>query len=592
MQEIKVPVLVIGGGGAGLTTHYFLSNMGVENLLIERHSESSPLPKARGINRRVLEIFRQNGLETGFRKGAMPGWYASRIRWMTNLGGSADIDGRTVYEMDAFGGGELAETYQQGSPFGSMMVYPQVRLEPFLVDECSKIAPERALFNHELISFEQSEDAVTAVVQNRETGEEFLVTADYMIAADGGRFVGPQVGAQFEGTTLLTKMITAYFKADLSDYLDDDRLSTIYFVNPKGTTANWSSGALGKLGGDYCDRRCQEWLLHSGVNESDPETFTKEQLQSRIRRLLNLPELDVEVLGSAPWNAQGLLAGKYRFGRIFLVGDSAHRHPPATGLGLVSGIQDVHNLSWKLAMVLNGAASDSLLDSYEEERRPVAKRNINWSLFAFSNSQLTGPAVGIIPGNEAESVRNLLALDEPTEVGQARRRRLDDVMKMNRTEFQANNLDIGYAYESGALVGDSTKACDPDPTGLEYVPTTRPGHRLPHAYIQRDGEIISTLDLVTPGYFSLLTHPECAKEWENAIAALPAAVKGKVQLCVIGDFGGIIDHNHNWRMVREIEETGAVLVRPDQHVAWRVASIPQDPSAQLADALGVILNKG
>lgn len=590
MKEIKVPVLIVGGGGAGLTAHYFLSNLGVDNLLIEKHKKSSPLPKARGINRRVLEIFRQTGLEPGFRKGAMPGYYASRIRWMTSLGGNSITDQKTLYEMDAFGGGDLAETYQKSSPFGSMMMYPQVRLEPFLLQECSQIAPGKALFNHELVEFEQSGKEVTAVVLDRDTGEKVLVRARYMIAADGGRFIGPKLGAKMEGTTLLTKMITAYFKADLSDYLDDDRLSTIIFVNPNGETANWSSGALGKLGGEFNDRRCNEWLLHSSANDEDPSSYTPEKLKERIRSLLQIPNLELEVLGSAPWSAQGLLVDRYRFNNIFLVGDSAHRHPPATGLGLVSGIQDVHNLSWKLAMVLRSFATEALLDSYESERRPVAQRNINWSLFAFSNAQLTGPAVGIVPGNPEESVRNILALDEDTEVGGARRRRLKDVMKMNRTEFQANNLEVGYAYEQGAIINDQTEAPEADPIGLECVQTTRPGHRLPHAFILQNGQIISTLDLIDPNFFTLITQPEKSDDWRAAIEALPKELRGIIRLSVIGDYGALVDHNHNWRRVREIEETGAVLVRPDQHVGWRTPSMPENPAKELAEAVKQLLS--
>jgi 2,4-dichlorophenol 6-monooxygenase len=592
MQEISVPVLVVGGGGAGLSAHYFLSNIGVDNLLIERHHQSSPLPKARGINRRVLEIFRQCGLEQAFRDGAMPGWYSSRIRWMTSLAGDDPVDGRTIYEMDSFGGGEQNDIYQAGSPFANMMMFPQIRLEPFLVDQCARIASGKALFGHELTGLEQTGDHVMAEVEKRETGETIKITAQYVVAADGGRFIGPKIGANFEGTTLLTRMNTTYFKADLSSYLDDDRLSTIIFVNPKGETANWSSGALGKLGGEYNDRRCKEWLLHSSIKETDPEKFTDNQLAGRIRGLLNIPDLEVEVLGCAPWNAQGLLADQYRFGRIFLVGDSAHRHPPATGLGLVSGIQDVHNLAWKLRLILDedGIAGDGILDSYEAERRPVARRNIDWSLFAFSNTQLTGPAVGIVPGSPEESVRNMLQLDEESEVGRARRRRLEDVLEMNRTEFRANNLEIGYAYETGALVRDSQPAPEPDPTGLMYVPTTRPGHRLPHAFILDDGALISTLDLVDPARFTLICHEEFEQSWTEAVNTLPESISKLIHVAAIGDRGRLRDHNHNWRRLREIEENGALLVRPDQHVGWRSISMPADPTKELAEALNTILS--
>ncbi|MBL8382634.1 MAG: FAD-dependent monooxygenase [Burkholderiales bacterium] len=587
MREVSVPVLIVGGGGCGLASFIFLARLGVDSLLVERHNTPSPMPKARGLNRRTLEVLRQFGIEEALRAGGMPGGYASRIRWMTSLGGDGPIDRRTLYEMDSFGGGALAPEYEAGSPFGKILMYPQVRLEPFLRRQGEAIGVGRTLFNTELVELEQDAAEVRAVLRDRGTDERIRVRARYAIAADAGRTVGPIVGSRLEGAPKLREMITVYFKADLARYMDSDQLSTTIFVNPAGDTAFWGSGALGKIGPPY-DRTCREWLFHSAVRPGDPEKYDHATLIARVRELLKIPDLDIEILGNAPWTVQGLLAERYRFGRVFLAGDSAHRHPPAAGLGLNSGIQDAHNLAWKLAMVLRGQAGDALLDSYEAERRPVAARNVRWALFAFSNAQLTGPAMGIIPGNPEASLDNFRALLADDDEGEARRVRLDHVMAINRTEFQANDLEIGFWYDRGALVADGTPAPRRDPTGLHFHATTRPGHRIPHAWVTRRGAVVSTLDLVAPDRFVLLVGQDDSP-WIAAAAAAGRALGVTIEAIAVGDAGEVLDRDHAWRRQRQVGVAGAVLVRPDQHVAWRAPEVPADPAAALQAALARVL---
>ena len=589
MREIQVPILIVGGGGCGLSTFIFLSSLGVESLMVERHSKPSPMPKARALNRRTLEVMRQYGLEDELREGAMPGGYVGKIRWCTSLGGDGPIDRKTLHEMESFGGGSLHQEYEAGSPFGKFLMYPQVRLEPFLRGRGEKMNAGRMLFNTELLELTQDATEVRAVISDRASGEKTLVRARYVVAADAGRTVGPIVGSRMQGTNILKEMITVYFRADLSAYFDDDQLSTTIFVNPEGDTAFWGSGALGKIGPPW-DRTCREWLLHSSVRAGDPEKFDDATLISRIRELLKIPYLEVQLLGNAPWTGQGLLAERYQFGRVFLAGDAAHRHPPATGLGLNSGIQDAHNLAWKLAMVVKGHATDKLLETYETERRPVAQRNVRWALFAFSNAQLTGPAMGIIPGNPAESLANFKALLADDDEGEARRVRLAHVMEVNRTEFQANDLEIGFWYEGPAILSDGTPAPRRDPKGFRFNATTRPGHRLPHAWISRKGAIISTLDLVAPDHFVLLVG-QPGSPWIAAAAEAGRALGVPIEAIAVGDHGEVIDRDHAWRRQREISDAGAVLVRPDQHVGWRAASLPADPAGALRDALARILGR-
>lgn len=587
MRELQTPVLIVGGGGSGLSASVFLSGLGIEHLLVERRSGVSTMPKARGLNRRTLEVMRQFGLDAEMRKGAMPGGYAARIRWMTSLGGDGPLARKTLFEMDSFGSGELAEEYEKSSVFGRILIYPQVRFEPFLREQARKMERGQLWMNTELVTLEQTDDEVIALVRNRETDEHVRVRAQYLIAADAGKTVGPAVGARLEGPDDLAKMITIYFRADLASYFDADNLSTTIFVNPDRDTAAWGGGALGKLGPPW-DRHCREWLLHSAIKPGESEVFAEEAAIARIRELLSLPELEVEILGSAPWVAQGLLAERYRFGRVFLVGDAAHRHPPATGLGLNSGIQDVHNLAWKLALVIKGHATDALLDSYESERRPIAYRNVRWALFAFSNAQLTAGALGLTPGRFEESVENIHSLLAQDHEGEYRRTRLAKVLEVNQTEFQANDLDLGFFYEKGAVIPDNTPAPVGDPLGRNYTPTTRPGHRLPHAWIMKNGAVISTLDVVRPDRFTLIVaQPD--SQWVAVANELNREFRDLIDIVPIGDSGEVTDYDHRWRPLRQVNEEGAILVRPDQHVACRYTEFTPAAEEKLRQAMTRLL---
>jgi 2,4-dichlorophenol 6-monooxygenase len=361
MREVRTQVLIIGAGGCGLSSSLFLSELGTRSLLIERHASPGQLPKARYLNQRTMEIFRQFGIADAVYARSRPLANISRIRWCTTLGGDGPLDRKTFHAIDSFGGGALTH-YGVDSPCESTL-YPQVRLEPLLRDEARKRNPEGLLYGHEVIAIEQDSEGVAATVNDRGTGETFRILADYAIAADGGRTVGPIVGSTLSGATNLVDMVTVYFRADLSRWWDDDQAMTTWFVNPDG--GSWSSGVLGKLGPTRFDRHSEEWMFHFSFRPDDPARFDRDSLLPRMRALLKLPEFEPDIIGIGHWVVEGVIADRYRFGRIFLAGDAAHRHPPTTGLGLNSAIQDAHNLAWKLSAKLRGAASDALLDSYE-----------------------------------------------------------------------------------------------------------------------------------------------------------------------------------------------------------------------------------
>ncbi|MGF6785875.1 FAD-dependent monooxygenase [Paraburkholderia sp. 35.1] len=590
LKQVNVPVLIVGGGGCGLSTSIFLANLGVESLLIERHPQQSPMPKARYLNQRTMEVFRQYGLADAIYARSLPIEYVSKMRWCTSLGGDRPWDRKTLYELEAWGGGSLASTYQKDSPCQST-VYPQVRLEPLLKAHSEQMGGAQMRFGHELLSIEQSETEVIATVRDRIADENYQVRAQYVVAADGGKTVGPCVGARLEGTPELLEMVTVYFAADLSAYIDDDNVSTFWFANPEGDTKAWGSGVLGKLGPTRFDRRSEEWMFHFSFKPGSSENYEAATLVPRIRALLKIPDLDISVLSVGKWIVQGVLADRYRFGRVFLAGDAAHRHTPTTGLGLNSAVHDAQNLAWKLAAVIRGRAGAGLLDSYESERRPVAERNVNWALFTFGNYQVTNAAIGIVPGDPQGSEANFKALLAEGDDAEARRARFNELMKVHRTEYQAHDLEIGIRYDRGALVSDNTSPPPRDPLGQRFVPTTRPGHRIAHAWLARGAQKISSLDLARADRFVLITgRPDI---WETAAKETTDRLGMPVEVVVIADDAQVSDPSGEWRNVREIQDDGAILLRPDQHVAWRCTTAPVgvDLAQCLTDVLAQVIDR-
>ena len=245
MPEIDVPVLIIGGGGCGLSASIFLSNLGVEHLLVERHESTSLLPKAHYLNQRTMEAFRQHGVADAILAVGGPIEKFGKVRWTTSMGGDGPLDRRLIHEMDAFGGGTLRERYKTDSACMSSN-YPQLRLEPLLRAEAERRAPGQIRYDHEVTGWEQTDNGVTVTVRSRDDDEELIINARYVIGADGGRTVGPKVGVEMAGPTNMVDMVSTHFSCDLSEYWDDGTLIN-WFLNPEGADS-WGSGVVVQMG--------------------------------------------------------------------------------------------------------------------------------------------------------------------------------------------------------------------------------------------------------------------------------------------------------------------------------------------------------
>ncbi len=584
----EVPVLIVGGGGAGLTTSILLSRMGVQSLLVERHATTSHLPKAHVLNQRTMEILREAGVADDVYKRSCPPEHMASIAWATSLAGPRPEHGRVIGCVDAFGGGSATATYAVASPCVSTNL-PQIRLEPLLRQHAESLAPGRVLFHHEVSSIEQDADGVTAVVVDRDSGAVRTVRARYLVGADAGRTVGPTVGVRMGGLADLVDMVSCHITADLSSVVDAGTL--IHFlINPDGD-GSMGSGVLVKMGPEHWDERSEEWVFHALVPPGDTASYAPDFMPDLIRRSLGLPDLQATVHAVSHWRLEASLADRYQVGRVFLVGDAAHKHSPTTGLGLNSAVQDAHNLAWKLHAVLAGHAGEGLLDTYEAERRPVGRRNVERATTTFFLHMNIDAALGLAPdlSKEASWARLTRLFSDAAEDADLRER-VAAAIADECHEFGAQNVDLGFTYTSSAVVHDASAEHVYADAVTDFHPQTRPGHRIPHAWLVRADERRSTFDLTGRGRFTLVVDVAAGAAW--AAAAKSVAEQQGVPLDVLEIGGDWHDSDGTWAAQREVAPDGAVLVRPDQHVAWRSMTGHPAPADVLRSALRYVLSAG
>ena len=462
---------------------------------------------------------------------------------------------------------------------------PLVRLEPILRNLATEKNPGRVLFGHNVTSFVDDGESVLVTVQDP-SGTESKYRSQYLVGADGGRSIGPKIGVEMEGPTGITDLVSVHFGADLSEYWDD-RFFACHFVNGSCGTI-FESGAIVPMGPTW-GKYNEEWVFHFGFGFDDEARFKEERLVPRIREILKIPGLEVKVHKISHWTIERVLANKYREGRIFIAGDAAHRRPPTTGLGLNTAIEDSLNLAWKFALVLKGIASSDILETYETERRPIGRRNCDWGLFTFENSAVINAAVGLIPGKKEANKLRFEALFEESDMGRSLRAQVRRMIDTQRIEFSAHDIELGFKYRDGFLVPDGTEEEESDPFGQVYVPTTRPGNRLPHAWIEKNDQILSTHDLVGNAVAFLLITDEEGGEWISATKRIAKEHDIEIVTAQIGPTPYLRDFEDYWEKVKGIKRGGAVLARPDNIVAWRSLRPSRSGGQELVDTFRTLL---
>ena len=582
-----VDVLIVGGGGAGLTASMLLSRLGVEHLLVSALPTTSILPKAHVLNQRTMEILEDAGVADDIAARSTPAANMAASAFYAGLAGPTADHGRLIAKIECWGAGGEDENWRAASACHQLNL-PQIRLEPILKDHAEELAPDRIRFGHQLTALEQDAEGATATVRDRDAGTEYTVRCRYVIGADGGRTVPSLVGISHVGLGVVTETATLHVSADFSELAGDDDVLIRWLVSPQTGVGV----VMVPMGPERWGRHSEEWVIHINYPVDDPNAQSDEKVEADVRASLGIPDVPLQIHKITRWSIDALMAESYSEGRVFLVGDAAHRHPPTGGLGLNSAIQDAHNLTWKLAAVLSDHASPQLLETYEPERRSSVERNTQRSLEnAVNHFAVINPAIGVSHDNtEAENLANLRRMWSGSLEDAEHRSTVLRAIRSQSMEFGEHNIEYGYTYESGAVVADgSPEPVTPDEIRV-YQPSTRPGAPLPHAWIDdEDGGRRPIKDLVCPGRF-LLIAGEDGGDWIAAARNLAERAGVPLDAVRIGHIDGdYLDPRCTWLRHREIHANGAILVRPDRFIAWRSLGAADDPTAELTTALSAVL---
>ncbi|HEY2228501.1 MAG TPA: FAD-dependent monooxygenase [Xanthobacteraceae bacterium] len=541
MTQEHVPVLIVGAGGAGLTMSLLLQQQGIASTLIERRSDISWVPRARNLNFRTLEVFRGLRLEEEVRSAGM---HVSNVFRKPSLASSEQqelVDTATLQPPGL----------EQISPEPFYLYCPQNRLEPLLRAAARKRGCD-VRYGTKLASFAQEGNGITARLEESATAGSTVLRADYLVAADGAHsHIREALGIKSQGHGELPDyFIFVYFRAPWQKLIAGHEADAILVRNSD-------------VDGTFLAAKDDLGMFMITYRPAQGETvaeFTHERCQKLVEKAIGQPGMAIEIIDVVHFQTAESVAEQFQMGHAFLVGDAAHTMPGYKGLGLNTAVQSAANLAWKLAAVIRGQAAPGLLATYQAERHPVGR-------FAARQS-LTGPGV-------AEVVREGVL----------------SKLLPEKEDLPLFYPIIGYRYRSQAILSENAAEAEPGEIALldREELDGQPGTRVPHLWLGRQGQRISTLDLLD-GRFVLLAGPEGAP-WCAAAPAAAASLGIEPATYRIGSNGDLLDLENAAAARMGLSTEGAVLLRPDGFVAWRADTLPPSPESKLVQVLSSILGR-
>ena len=534
-----------------MTAAQLVAQAGLAVMVVERRDGPQRSPAAHVVNARTLEILRQAGFDMGAIGAlAKPPADAGHVNFVTRLNGR--LIGRLPFE-------------QQGDDMLGVTPHPlrnisQHRLEPEMAAQVRRSPSVDLRYDTEWVSSTQEGDVVVSLLRDTATGAEVTVRSSWLIAADGaGSPVRKSCGIEMIGPAAIQSFVAVHFRGKLRNYTRD-RPGALHFVMDPGANGTFIAHDM--------DRESVFMFGFDPTSES-LQDYDSGRCTDIVRAAIGDGAADVEVVGTGSWHMTAQVAERFRHGRVFIAGDAAHRFPPTGGMGLNTGVADVHNLVWKILLVQNGHASLSLLDTYETERKPVAEVNSQQSLTNAFKMVILADALGLHPG--ATGVDLDAALGDPSRAAV-----IDAAVEEQRTHFDMLNLQLGYTYETPLNRGTSRTADEINPT--VFRPDGAVGSRLPHAWV---GEGRSTLDSVDSSAMTLFSFGNHVA-WADAVESCTVPVN-HVRV------GVDIEPGAQWGTLCSVGADGALLVRPDQHIAWSAGRTPHDAPGALRDVLSAVL---
>jgi 2-polyprenyl-6-methoxyphenol hydroxylase-like FAD-dependent oxidoreductase len=530
-------VIIVGAGPVGLTLALDLGRRGIRCVLIEQKPEPQFLPKMERCNARTMEMYRRIGLSDAIRAAGLPVDSPMDVYLVLSMTQPPLL--HLKYPSVEQARQEIHASRDGSRPLEPYQLISQYTLEPLLKARAERIPCISVRYGTEFLDCEQDDSRVTALVR-RHGGPAERIQACYLVGCDGGASqIRKQLGIPLRGEGNIAKLRQALYRCD-----------ELYDRLPLGSGPGRGRHYLSvDSHGSFLimqDSR-RHWTVHAAAD-------TDEEMRHRFEQIVGVP-VKYEMLYCGEWRQNLLLADRYASGRVFLAGDAVHLMIPTGGLGMNTGVGDAFDLSWKLAGTLAGWGGPHLLRSYELERRQIGERNIGASRYAALGYRKWRSRCG--PTLYQETPAGLAAREDLMAVADVEQRKVNEMV----------GAELGYRYVDSPIIDNIPGG--PEHLYREYRPTTWPGARLPHAWL--DG--IAVQDLIPKdGYTLLRMNPQ------HDTAPLRAAFEARGAPFTVLDLPE--------RPVRAIYERDLLLLRPDMHVVWRDNRMPEDPNELVAVATG------
>lgn len=542
MKSFEADVVIIGSGPVGMVLALDLASRGIDVIIAESRAQGEPPSvKCNHVSARSMEVFRRLGLAADIRDNGLPADYPHDVSYRTTT------TGRELTRIRIAARSERGTALDDGPDSNWPTPEPphrinQIFLEPLIARHVARRSRIKTFYGHEVISIDQDATQASMRARNLDTGEEIELRGKYLVGCDGGRSMTRKtIGAKLQGDAVIQRVQSTYIKAPgLLELMREQPAWAMFSVNPRRT------------GNVYAIDGRETWLVHNYLRDSEPE-FDSVDRDRSIRDILGVDDqFSYEVIQNEDWFGRRLVTDKMREGRIFICGDAAHLWVPYAGYGMNAGIADAANLAWLLAAHLNGWAPADILDAHEAERLPITEQV---SHFAMDHCVAMAAKRAAVPGD--------IELDTP-EASARREQFAEQLYHLNVQQYCCGGLNFGYYYDASPLIAYDGEA-HPSYGMSEFTSSTVPGCRAPHLWLSNGRSLYDAIG----GDYTLLRFaaPDDAGGLDEAAHAIGMPFR-------------VLDVESD-DDVRSAYTTRYVIVRPDQHVAWRGDTLPADPEAMI-----------